>query len=57
MESMVALKDFLNVFGSENLFTEEKFPMDGAGIDMRSSYLLNSTIQGIEASAGALSHA
>ena len=54
---MVALKDFLNVFGSENLFTEEKFPMDGAGIDMRSSYLLNSTIQGIEASAGALSHA
>ena len=45
---MVALKDLLNAIGSENLFTEESFPSDGPGTDIRSSYLLNTSIQGIE---------
>ncbi|XP_042896872.1 NADH-ubiquinone oxidoreductase 75 kDa subunit, mitochondrial [Parasteatoda tepidariorum] len=47
-EALVALKDFLNKLGSENLFTEEKFPTDGSGCDIRSSYLLNSKISGVE---------
>lgn len=47
-EALVALKDFLNHLGSENLYTEEKFPVDGSGCDMRSNYLLNSKIVGIE---------
>ena len=50
IESMVALKDLFNATGCENLYTEERFPMNGAGTDTRSSYLLNTTIQGIEAS-------
>ncbi len=45
VESMVALKDMFNATGCESLYTEEKFPMT---TDIRSSYLLNSTIQGIE---------
>lgn len=32
-ESLVALKDLFNRLGSENLCTEEIFPMDGAGWD------------------------
>ncbi|KAL5007913.1 hypothetical protein ScPMuIL_016719 [Solemya velum] len=47
-ESLVALKDFLNTLGSEALCTEEIFPMDGAGTDLRSNYLLNSKIAGVE---------
>ncbi|XP_074659020.1 NADH-ubiquinone oxidoreductase 75 kDa subunit, mitochondrial-like [Tubulanus polymorphus] len=47
-EALVVLKDFLNKLGSEGLCTEEIFPMDGAGTDLRSNYLLNSTIAGIE---------
>lgn len=47
-EALVALKDFLNKIGSENLYTEEKFPTDGSGCDLRSSYLLNSKIAGVE---------
>lgn len=43
----MALKDLLNTLGSESLCTEEVFPMDGAGTDIRSNYLLNSTISGI----------
>ena len=42
----MALKDLLNTLGSESLCTEEIFPMDGAGTDIRSNYLLNSTIAG-----------
>ena len=35
--------------GSETLCTEESFPMDDAsGTDLRSNYLLNTTIAGIE---------
>ncbi|GFU52041.1 NADH-ubiquinone oxidoreductase 75 kDa subunit, mitochondrial [Trichonephila clavipes] len=30
-EALVALKDFLNKIGSESLYTEEKFPVDGSG--------------------------
>jgi NADH dehydrogenase (ubiquinone) Fe-S protein 1 len=47
-EALIALKDFLNRLGSENLCTEETFPMDGAGTDLRSNYLLNTTIAGVE---------
>jgi len=47
-ESLIAMKDFLNRMGSENLCTEEVFPMDAAGTDLRSNYLLNTGITGIE---------
>merc|ERR1712002_1413632 len=47
-ESLVSLKDLLNRLNSENLCTEELFPMAGAGTDLRSNYLLNSRITGIE---------
>lgn len=43
-EALVSLKDFLNRLGSENVCTEQYFPLDGAGIDLRSSYLLNTKI-------------
>lgn len=36
----------MNHLGSESLCTEEIFPMDGSGTDLRSNYLLNSTIAG-----------
>merc|ERR1719361_981426 len=45
-ESLVALKDLMNRLGCETLTTEEAFPMDSA--DLRSNYLLNTTIAGIE---------
>lgn len=47
-EALIAMKDLLNTIGSEGLCTEEIFPMNGAGTDLRSNYLLNSTINGIE---------
>nr|XP_020456353.1 NADH-ubiquinone oxidoreductase 75 kDa subunit, mitochondrial [Monopterus albus] len=47
-EALVSLKDLLNRLNSENLCTEEVFPMSGAGTDLRSNYLLNSRITGIE---------
>lgn len=47
-ESLIALKDFMNRLGCERLHTEEIFPMDAAGTDLRSNYLLNSRIEGIE---------
>jgi len=47
-ESLMALKDLLNRLGSETLCTEEIFPMDASGTDLRSSYLLNTTIAGVE---------
>lgn len=46
-ESMIALKDLLNRLGSEELYTEEPFPMTGSGTDFRSSYILNSSISGM----------
>jgi len=47
-ESLIALKDFLNRLGSEALCTEEIFPEAGTGTDLRSNYLLNTGIAGIE---------
>lgn len=47
-EALISLKDLLNRVGSESLCTEEIFPMDGSGTDLRSSYLLNSRITGVE---------
>uniref|UniRef100_A0A667XUG2 NADH-ubiquinone oxidoreductase 75 kDa subunit, mitochondrial n=1 Tax=Myripristis murdjan TaxID=586833 RepID=A0A667XUG2_9TELE len=47
-EALVSLKDLLNRMNSENLCTEELFPMAGAGTDLRSNYLLNTGIAGIE---------
>lgn len=49
-EALVALKDLLNRLDSEILCTEEVFPTAGAGTDLRSNYLLNSGISGIEES-------
>ncbi|XP_004931716.1 NADH-ubiquinone oxidoreductase 75 kDa subunit, mitochondrial [Bombyx mori] len=47
-ESLVALKDLVNKLGSENTCTEQYFPLEGAGIDLRSSYLLNTKIANVE---------
>uniref|UniRef100_A0A8C4ESF5 NADH-ubiquinone oxidoreductase 75 kDa subunit, mitochondrial n=1 Tax=Dicentrarchus labrax TaxID=13489 RepID=A0A8C4ESF5_DICLA len=47
-EALISLKDLLNRFNSDNLCTEEVFPMAGAGSDLRSNYLLNTGIAGIE---------
>ncbi|XP_056287444.1 NADH-ubiquinone oxidoreductase 75 kDa subunit, mitochondrial [Pseudoliparis swirei] len=47
-EALVSLKDLLNRLDSENLCTEEVFPMSGSGTDLRSNYLLNTRIAGIE---------
>merc|ERR1719369_370211 len=38
------------MLGCETLCTEEKFPTNGSGTDLRSNYLLNSHINGIEES-------
>lgn len=47
-ESLMVLKDLLNTIGSENLATEQTFPKEGSGIDLRCNYLFNNTIAGIE---------
>ncbi|MEE6490248.1 hypothetical protein FKM82_015814 [Ascaphus truei] len=47
-EALVALKDLLNRLNSDTLCTEEVFPNSGAGSDLRSNYLLNSRIAGVE---------
>ncbi|XP_065338724.1 NADH-ubiquinone oxidoreductase 75 kDa subunit, mitochondrial [Cloeon dipterum] len=47
-EALISLKDLLNRLGSESLNTEETFPLDGSGTDLRSNYLLNDKIAGIE---------
>ncbi|KAM4025663.1 NADH-ubiquinone oxidoreductase 75 kDa subunit, mitochondrial [Anomaloglossus baeobatrachus] len=47
-EALVALKDLLNHLNSDTLCTEEVFPNSGAGSDLRSNYLLNSRIAGVE---------
>jgi len=46
-ESLISLKDLLNRLGCESLNTEETFPMDGSGTDLRSNYLLNDKIAGM----------
>ncbi|XP_063286148.1 NADH-ubiquinone oxidoreductase 75 kDa subunit, mitochondrial [Pelobates fuscus] len=47
-EALIALKDLLNRLNSDVLCTEEVFPNTGAGTDLRSNYLLNSRINGVE---------
>ncbi|XP_078480760.1 NADH-ubiquinone oxidoreductase 75 kDa subunit, mitochondrial-like isoform X2 [Lampetra planeri] len=47
-ETLISLKDLLNRLNSDTLCTEEVFPMAGAGSDLRSNYLLNTGIAGIE---------
>ncbi|XP_064100257.1 NADH-ubiquinone oxidoreductase 75 kDa subunit, mitochondrial-like [Macrobrachium nipponense] len=47
-ESLIALKDIVNKLGGENVCTEEIFPDAGTGTDLRSSYLLNTKIVGVE---------
>uniref|UniRef100_A0A6M2DT30 NADH-ubiquinone oxidoreductase 75 kDa subunit, mitochondrial n=1 Tax=Xenopsylla cheopis TaxID=163159 RepID=A0A6M2DT30_XENCH len=43
-EALVSLKDLLNKLGSENLYTEQSFPSEGAGTDLRSNYVFNNSI-------------
>nr|XP_002121686.1 NADH-ubiquinone oxidoreductase 75 kDa subunit, mitochondrial-like [Ciona intestinalis] len=47
-ETLVCLKDLLNRVDSEGLCTEELFVADGSGTDLRSNYLLNTRISGVE---------
>ncbi|KPI99867.1 NADH-ubiquinone oxidoreductase 75 kDa subunit, mitochondrial [Papilio xuthus] len=47
-ESLVALKDLVNRLGSELVCTEQFFPLEGSGIDLRSTYLLNTGIANVE---------
>lgn len=47
-ESLVALKDLANKLGSENLTTDVKQATEAHGVDIRSNYIFNSTIDGIE---------
>merc|ERR1719384_1840634 len=47
-EALMAMKDLLNRLGTETLCTEEIFPMEASGTDLRSNYLLNTTIAGVE---------
>ncbi|XP_072117391.1 NADH-ubiquinone oxidoreductase 75 kDa subunit, mitochondrial [Mobula birostris] len=47
-ETLVAQKDLINRLNSDALCTEEIFPMTGAGTDLRSNYLLNTRIAGVE---------
>lgn len=48
MQSLMSLKDLMNRLGSEAVCTEEIFPDDGTGSDLRSNYLLNTGIAGVE---------
>lgn len=48
VESMVALKDLLNRVGSEAVCSEQSFPSEGSGTDLRSNYLFNRNIQSLE---------
>merc|ERR1719381_27726 len=47
-ESLTALKDLMNRLGAEAVCTEEIFPDDGTGTDLRSNYLFNTGIAGVE---------
>nr|XP_009509896.1 PREDICTED: NADH-ubiquinone oxidoreductase 75 kDa subunit, mitochondrial [Phalacrocorax carbo] len=47
-EALIALKDLLNRVNCDILCTEEVFPTAGAGTDLRSNYLLNTKIAGVE---------
>lgn len=45
-ESMIALKDFLNKMGSDNIWCEGNGP--SANADLRSGYIMNTGISGLE---------
>lgn len=47
-ESITALKDLTNKLGSENITTDVKQAVEAHGVDIRSNYIFNSTIEGIE---------
>ncbi|EDO49065.1 predicted protein, partial [Nematostella vectensis] len=47
-EALVAMKDLFNRYNCEGLYTEEGFSNQGAGTDLRSNYIMNTTISGIE---------
>jgi NADH-quinone oxidoreductase, chain G len=47
-ESLISMKDLVNRLGSENLTTDVKLASSAHGIDVRSNYIFNSTIDGIE---------
>uniref|UniRef100_A0A914M1Y1 NADH-ubiquinone oxidoreductase 75 kDa subunit, mitochondrial n=2 Tax=Meloidogyne incognita group TaxID=654580 RepID=A0A914M1Y1_MELIC len=47
-EGLLALKDLLNRFDSENIFSEGELPNSCGGIDLRSNYLFNDKITSIE---------
>lgn len=49
-EALVALKDLFNRMGCENICTEQYFPLNGSGTDLRSSYLFNTKIANVEES-------
>jgi NADH dehydrogenase (ubiquinone) Fe-S protein 1 len=44
----MALSDLFHSFDSDSLFTETKFAGSAGGSALRSNYLLNSTISGVE---------
>jgi NADH dehydrogenase (ubiquinone) Fe-S protein 1 len=48
VESATALRDLLHSYDSESLFTQSPFTSTSGGTGLRSNYLLNSTIAGIE---------
>lgn len=53
-ESMVLLKDLVNTQDSENVFTEATFSQVGGGSDLRSNYIMNAGLEGIDKSDAVL---
>ncbi|MCP9257138.1 NADH-ubiquinone oxidoreductase 75 kDa subunit, mitochondrial [Dirofilaria immitis] len=47
-ESLIALKDLMNRFGSELVCTEESFPDGSGGTDLRCNYIMNDKFIGVE---------
>lgn len=47
-ETLFAVRQLLHRCDSEQLYTENSLPMTGSGSDLRSSYLFNTSIAGIE---------
>uniref|UniRef100_A0A914GVI0 NADH-ubiquinone oxidoreductase 75 kDa subunit, mitochondrial n=1 Tax=Globodera rostochiensis TaxID=31243 RepID=A0A914GVI0_GLORO len=47
-ESLIALKDLLNLTNTENVFSEGELPISSGGIDLRSNYLFNDKIANVE---------
>lgn len=45
---MTALKDLINILGSELVATETNYTNEGAGVDLRSNYIMNNTIYNVE---------